>query len=104
MIYSIGTPGQPARLYITTDIPANAQLQCQDGEVCVEVDAVPMAEILVDPRNERDELLAASDKTQLPDAPLTPEKVAEWAAYRQALREMTFDDPIQWPTPPASAE
>jgi hypothetical protein len=34
-------------------------------------------------------LLQQSDWTQLPDSPLTEAKRAEWATYRQALRDIT---------------
>lgn len=50
----------------------------------------------------RNDLLAGSDWTQLPDVPLDTK--AAWAEYRQALRDITeqpgypFD--IVWPTPP----
>ena len=40
-------------------------------------------------RKKRDARLQASDWTQLPDAPLTAEKKAEWATYRQELRDIT---------------
>jgi len=53
-------------------------------------------------RTERNRLLQASDWTQLPDVPLTTKEA--WAAYRQALRDVTLQpDPfnIVWPTPPA---
>lgn len=40
-------------------------------------------------RKPRDFELARSDWTQLPDAPLSQSKKAEWAAYRQQLRDMT---------------
>jgi hypothetical protein len=40
-------------------------------------------------RKQRDDLLAKSDWTQLPDAPLTDEKRAEWSTYRQALRDIS---------------
>jgi len=43
-------------------------------------------------RQIRDNLLAASDWTQMPDAPLTDEQRAAWATYRQALR----DAPATW--------
>ena len=33
-------------------------------------------------------LLDGSDWTQLPDAPLTTTKKAEWATYRQAIRDL----------------
>lgn len=51
-------------------------------------------------RAERDALLAASDWTQLPDAPVD---AAAWAVYRQALRDVTQQaDPfaIVWPVAP----
>ena len=40
-------------------------------------------------RRPRTFFLAQSDWTQLPDAPLTEAKKAEWAVYRQQLRDMT---------------
>ena len=39
-------------------------------------------------RRIRNDLLKESDITQLADAPLTDAKKAEWATYRQALRDM----------------
>ena len=52
-------------------------------------------------REERDRLLAKSDWTQLPDAPV--DKTA-WAAYRQLLRDLSTVDGfpyIDLPTPPS---
>lgn len=53
-------------------------------------------------RSERDTLLAASDWTQVADAPV--DKTA-WATYRQALRDITeqaqFPFVVQWPNSPA---
>lgn len=52
-------------------------------------------------RFERDRRLAASDWTQLPDVPLATKQT--WAAYRQALRDVTEQpDPfnIVWPAAP----
>lgn len=48
-------------------------------------------------RKRRSALLAESDWTQLPDAPLTAEQKAEWAAYRQQLRDFPslFTDDIE---------
>ena len=52
-------------------------------------------------RERRDLLLARSDWTQLPDAPVD---AAAWAAYRQALRNITdqegFPHDIAWPEAP----
>lgn len=54
-------------------------------------------------RSQRDRLLAASDWTQLPDAPAAV--AARWVAYRQALRDVTgqagFPAAVVWPAPPA---
>jgi len=52
-------------------------------------------------RAERNRLLAASDWTQLPDAPVDQ---ASWVTYRQELRDITaqqgFPENVIWPTPP----
>lgn len=51
-------------------------------------------------RTQRNDLLAACDWTQLPDAPV---EVLPWAIYRQALRDITKQsDPfnITWPQEP----
>lgn len=52
-------------------------------------------------RSERNILLAQSDWTQLPDAPV--DKVA-WATYRQELRDITsqagFPNDVIWPVRP----
>lgn len=61
-------------------------------------------------RGERDPLLMACDWTQLPDSPLSASLKADWAAYRQDLRDMPQDNPITtkaeydalvWPVEPA---
>jgi hypothetical protein len=51
-------------------------------------------------RSQRDALLAASDYTQVADA---PGDTAAWATYRQALRDVPSQsdvDNITWPTEP----
>ena len=61
----------------------------------------------------RESLLIKSDWTQGADSPLSDSKKAEWATYRQALRDITSDlivpftdkgiidwDAINWPTKP----
>jgi len=53
-----------------------------------------------DIRPARNALLAESDWTQAADSPLTDAKKAEWATYRQALRDLPTADPIVWPTEP----
>ena len=70
---------------------------------------ITQEQILMGVRNLRTYLLQNSDWTQLPDSPLTAEKRAEWAEYRQELRDMpdTFKDTTNIldvipPTPPTN--
>lgn len=58
-------------------------------------------------RSRRSFLLAECDWTQSPDSPLSAAKKAEWAAYRQALRDLTDEFPnaqsaedVIWPEKP----
>jgi hypothetical protein len=56
-----------------------------------------------DIRFTRNQLIAASDWTQLPDNGLSDARRAEWAAYRQALRDITNNVDINnvvWPQQP----
>ena len=57
----------------------------------------------------RNELLAACDWTQGADSPLSDAEKAQWATYRQALRDImsgiaeeTELDDVVWPTAPSS--
>jgi len=57
-------------------------------------------------RNIRNELLAASDWTQMPDSPLADEAKTSWATYRTSLRNLpthenwpSLED-ADWPTQP----
>ena len=56
-------------------------------------------------RVERNGRLAASDWTQLADAPLTDDQKMQWAVYRQELRDLPTStiDPFYppWPQEPA---
>ena len=69
-----------------------------------EIDVENQPLVLAQFRSERDGLLATSDWTQMPDSPLTDEKKAEWAIYRQALRDLpsSTTDPSNptWPDKP----
>lgn len=63
--------------------------------------------IQVNMKIERSGLLYSSDWTQISDAPISDSKKAEWATYRQALRDVPENnvgvtDPadIVWPTAP----
>jgi hypothetical protein len=83
----------------TPVVPVNVG---QSGTVVVPPPYVPSrTEVVVAQRNA---LLANSDWTQLADVPLTAEMKAQWATYRQALRDITdqsgFPDNINWPDKP----
>ena len=74
-----------------------------DGEAVARTDNI--LEIL---RLKRDTLLSESDWTQANDSPLSVTKKAEWATYRQALRDLpasntsaTSIDDVTFPTKPS---
>ena len=65
------------------------------------------AEVIFALRLKRNNSLYKSDWTQFSDSPLSDSKKAEWAIYRQALRDITetYTDAISisdiiWPTKP----
>lgn len=77
----------------------------EDGRPIAAPHAAPPAEVLAAAaRAERDRLLAASDWTQIADAPLDAEGRAAWAAYRAALRAVPdqpgFPAGLDWPVAP----
>ena len=65
--------------------------------------------VRADLRIERNELLAQCDWRQIPDNQLSDSKKAEWATYRQALRDVPANanaelaslDGFVWPTKPS---
>lgn len=54
-------------------------------------------------RRRRDQLLASSDWTQLPDSPLGEAEKADWREYREALRNLDMDA-TDWPLAPDDEE
>lgn len=71
-------------------------------------DLHPPVDTLTFLRESRADLLKQSDWTQSADSPLSDSKKAEWATYRQALRDLTNNytnedsiNDIVWPTKPA---
>ena len=67
------------------------------------IQPVPFCEECRTMRNYR---LSKSDWTQAADSPLSPTLKAQWATYRQALRDMDIDschcwDDVVWPTTPS---
>jgi len=65
--------------------------------------------VMANLRFARDQLLAKCDWTQMPDTQLSDSKKAEWATYRQALRDVPANakddlaspDHFTWPTEPS---
>lgn len=85
----------------TVEVPIKTQANTEwDGKTWV---ILPLAlnQLAADARAKRNTLLAASDWTQVADAPVN--KTA-WAAYRQELRDITnqvgFPTTIDWPVEP----
>jgi hypothetical protein len=108
------TPGQNApadAVAVTTEEHAALiEGQARGGRIVFAdgkpvVDFAPVPKTWEQIRAQRDKLLASSDWTQMPDNALTDEVRAAWAAYRQALRDMTetVTDPaaVEWPVAPA---
>ena len=60
-----------------------------------------------DNRGKRELELSCCDWTQMPDSPLSDSKKAEWATYRQSLRDITLHsnwpnlEEADWPTQPS---
>lgn len=65
------------------------------------VDSPDQEQALENVRAYRNELLLASDYTQLPDVPLTAAQVQQWRVYRQALRDYPkLINVTDWTAPP----
>ena len=73
-----------------------------DGIFTAPADTTTAEEKAQAARSRRDNLLGASDWTQVADAPVD---AAAWATYRQALRDVPeqegFPENVVWPTEPA---
>jgi len=78
-----------------------------DKPETIYTDAELNNQVLKNIRATRRNKLAESDWTQFADSPLSDNKKAEWATYRQALRDLPQEypnaisnDDIIWPTKP----
>jgi hypothetical protein len=95
-------PAAPTGKKAVRDLPEDVDGMWFERWALVDLTAEETEAQWVAVRAERDSKLAASDWTQLDDTPLTNAQKAEWAAYRQALRDLpqTQTDPfnIVWPT------
>jgi hypothetical protein len=68
---------------------ATAEEQAQIDLDKAEFEATKVDRVLDNLRERRNQALLESDWTQLPNAPLTDAKKAEWETYRQSLRDIT---------------
>ncbi len=124
MIYAIGRPCEPVRVYVETDDPMRAADQCGEGDVALPVEerypwasiasdglsvlvqAPPIAWTSDEVRAMRTSLLSRSDWTMVPDSPLTEVQREGWRAYRQSLRDLPENQPnasletVIWPKEP----
>lgn len=124
ILYAIGQPGQEIRMIVETAAHTIAAHQCGQGEVAIVIDkrchgsisadgssflaaGVNMGDELMRIRSQRTALLSACDWRMTIDASLSETEKTAWAAYRQALRDITDTQPdvtfaeIVWPEPPA---
>lgn len=106
IVRTAGLPGDlPAFVCHTcASAPHRAALAAQSESARV-TDAAAGVYDWSDARADRDLKLARSDWTQMPDSPLDEPARAVWAAYRQALRDVT-ETPggpasIVWPSVPS---
>lgn len=81
--------------------PPNGCTAIPDDQLPAGWQMVPERHDMADVRRERNERLAATDWTQVTDAPVDR---AAWAAYRQSLRDLpaaySGEGPIPWPQEP----
>jgi hypothetical protein len=89
-------------ILVTDDFIKGLHTHIVDGVLVANV-AIQTERKRIEVRYQRNLLLAACDWTQAVDTVLTESKKAEWAAYRQALRDFPEtcnpSDPV-WPVPP----
>jgi Phage tail assembly chaperone protein len=88
-----------------TSVDAYATHIINNEPVTIIPEVIPQTaeELMAAIRAKRNQKLSACDWTQTLDSPLTPEKKAEWAAYRQLLRDFPetcdINAPV-WPVAP----
>jgi len=81
-------------------------VKCENGVIVADQDKLDAKEARkwAQLRAERDSRLAQCDWTQIPDSPLDAQAKADYADYRQALRDLPENtvDPLNpsWPTEP----
>jgi len=104
-VYRCTADAAPAHDGLSQIAVFDAYYQNADDEwrASYKVEDLPQDVASANVRRKRDELLVASDWTQVADAPVDQ---AAWATYRQALRDIpqqpSFPYGITWPTEPTS--
>lgn len=109
-VYRVGYQAAPEYNRLTERLVHSDQPSLIDGEWVLTKTVVSLTDEQIefnrnlkaaDVRNQRNELLAKTDWTQISDAPV--DKTA-WASYRQALRDISaqegFPYSISWPEKP----
>lgn len=105
-VYEVHVPVKPTDTLTSSYFIENTPTQDSSGTWVARwvEQRVDLATAISAVRTHREVLLKNCDWTQLPDSPLSDEKKAEWATYRQALRDITADSDfpysITWPTEP----
>lgn len=88
---------------IQTELSEGRVLAARGGKAVTVAFQQDPAEIEALNRQCRQRLLAASDWTQLVDAPIDETLRSPWQAYRQQLRDLDLTNP-DWPVSPGSEE
>ena len=124
MWYAIGKTGEQVRQYVFEQSMESALLQCQEGEIAVQVASVPTghAHVAEDGVKEVEAVLPANHEwapvimlrnqkldhhrwAWMPDSPLSEACKADWLAWAKTLHRVTvdFDSPekVVWPAEPA---
>ena len=86
-----------ARLHFTPNGPISFTPQEEKDADFLEAEILALTPIRIAEahRKQRNNLLAETDWTQIPDNPLTDEAKSLWVAYRDALRNITSH--ANWP-------
>ena len=110
--YTVINTETNAVLRYVTCLQSDSSANCFEGESIVEgrlARTETSTSVVSSMRNLRNSILVSTDWTQLPDSPLSPSKKAEWATYRQSLRDIpsnypsaTSLDDVNWPSQPST--
>lgn len=101
LIRTLSTHGDPSSSLENGEY--SEEVESLDGIAFAPIEIDTNAQSVADVRSLRNKLLSSSDWTQVSDAPVDRDA---WAAYRQALRDITkqqgFPNEVVWPEPPVA--